>query len=74
VYYFGGEGAERGVVIVAHKVILRRVVKKNMSNDTIDALSSWMTARKEGILETEIESTRSHSVENSLWKRLWTYR
>jgi transposase len=25
-----------------------------------------------GILETERESTRSHSAENSLWKKLWT--
>jgi hypothetical protein len=28
--------------------------------------------KKEMILETERGSTRSHSVENSLWKRLWT--
>jgi len=28
--------------------------------------------RKEKILETEKGSTRSHSVENSLWERLWT--
>ena len=27
--------------------------------------------RKDGVLETE-RSTRSQSVENSLWKRLWT--
>jgi len=59
---------------VVHKIILRSVVKKNVCNDIIIALSSWMTVRKERILETEIESTRSHSMENSLWKRLWTYR
>jgi hypothetical protein len=27
---------------------------------------------KDRILEIERESTRPHSVENSLWKRLWT--
>jgi len=32
-----------------------------------------MIFRKERILETEIGSTRSHSMENSLWKRLWTF-
>ena len=33
-----------------------------------------MTLRRmfEKLLEIERESTRSHSVENSLWKRLWT--
>jgi len=25
------------------------------------------------ILENESRSTRSHPVENSLWKRVWTY-
>jgi len=74
VYYFGGERAEKCVVIVVHKIILRSVVKKNVCNDIIIALSSWMTVRKEGILETEIDSTRSYPVENSLWKRLWIYR
>jgi hypothetical protein len=31
-----------------------------------------MTSRKRRILETERRSITSHSVENSLWKRLWT--
>jgi len=26
-----------------------------------------------GILENESASTRLHSVENSIWKRLWTW-
>ena len=33
-----------------------------------------MTIRQENILEIETGNTRSHSVENSLWKRLWTCR
>jgi hypothetical protein len=33
-----------------------------------------MTLRKEGILSSEEGSSRSHYVESSLWKRLWTYR
>jgi hypothetical protein len=66
VYYFGGVRAEEGVIIVVHKIILRIVVKKNVCDDIIIALSSWMTVRKERILKTEIESTRSHTVENSL--------
>jgi len=45
VYYLGCERAERGVVIVVHKVILRSVVNKNVCNDIIIALSSWMTVR-----------------------------
>jgi hypothetical protein len=74
VCYFGGERAERSVVIVVHKIILRSVVKRNVCNNIIITLSSWMTVGKDRILETEIEGTRSHSVENPLWKRLWTYR
>lgn len=70
VYYFGGERAERGVVIVVHKIILRSAVKKNLCNDIIIALSSWMTVRKERILETKLESTRSHSGEFSLEKAM----
>jgi len=37
VYYWGGERAERGVVIVVHKIILRSVVKKIVCNDRIIA-------------------------------------
>jgi len=59
---------------VVYKIILRSFVKKNMCNNIIIALSSWMTVTKGMILETEIGSNRSHCVENSLWKRLWTYR
>jgi hypothetical protein len=31
-----------------------------------------MTLKNDRMLEIEIGSTRSLSVENSLWKRLWT--
>jgi hypothetical protein len=31
-----------------------------------------MKLRKDRLLETERRSTRFQSVENSLWKRLWT--
>jgi len=33
-----------------------------------------MALSKRTILENEGSSTRSHSVENSLWKRFWTCR
>ena len=33
VYYSGGEQAERGVVIVVHKSVVRSVVKKIVCND-----------------------------------------
>jgi hypothetical protein len=36
-----------------------------------DVSSYCVTDRKVRILEIERESTGSHSVENSLWKRLW---
>jgi hypothetical protein len=65
VYYFGGARAEEGVVIVAHKIMLRIVVKKNVCDDIINALSSWMAVRKERVLKTEIENTRSQPAENS---------
>jgi hypothetical protein len=38
-----------------------------------DLSNYWMTIRKrERVLEIEGGNTRSHSVENWLWKRLWT--
>jgi hypothetical protein len=37
-----------------------------------DVNSCWMTLRKRELLERG--SPRSHCVENSLWKRLWTCR
>jgi len=33
-----------------------------------------MTLRKERIPKIERGNTRSHSVENLIWKRLWAYR
>jgi hypothetical protein len=36
-----------------------------------DVSSYWMTLRKEQILELERRSTRTLSVEKSLWKGLW---
>ena len=37
-YYSGGEWAERGVVIVVHKSIVRSVIKKIACNDRIIAI------------------------------------
>jgi hypothetical protein len=37
-----------------------------------DVSSYWMTLGKHEILEFEIESIRLRSLENWLWKRLWT--
>ena len=34
--------------------------------------SYWMTVRKKKILQIERGSIILHSLENSLWKRLWT--
>ena len=39
-----------------------------------DISSYRLSLRKEKILETGRRSTRSHYVESSLWKTLWTYR
>jgi hypothetical protein len=39
-----------------------------------DVSSYWMTLKNKKILETERGITRSHYVEKSLWKRLWTCR
>jgi len=39
-----------------------------------DVSSFWLTLEKDTIMELETGSTRSHSVENSLWKRLWNFR
>jgi len=39
-----------------------------------DVNSCWMTLREEEILKSERRSTRSHSLENPHWKRLWTCR
>jgi hypothetical protein len=39
-----------------------------------DVSRYWMTTGKERILEIQTGSTKSHSVENSVWKRLWTCR
>jgi hypothetical protein len=40
-------------------------------NEEEDVSSNWMTLRgKKKILEIKKGSTRSHTLENSLWKRL----
>jgi hypothetical protein len=44
---------------------------KGWGDEEEDIRSYWITLK---IPEFERESTRSHTVENSLWKRLWTYR
>jgi len=36
--------------------------------------SYWIILRKRGILGTEGGSNRAHTVENSLWRRLWSCR
>jgi hypothetical protein len=56
---------------VFHKVIVNKSVREDEEEDVS---SYWMTLRKENILEIERGSTRSHPVENSLWKRLRTCR
>jgi hypothetical protein len=45
-----------------------------MGREGEDVSSYWTTLGKNKILEIERGSTRSHSVENSLWKRLRTCR
>jgi hypothetical protein len=39
-----------------------------------DVGSYWMTLRKKRMLTSDEGSSRSHCVERSLWKRLWTCR
>jgi hypothetical protein len=46
---------------------------KEREEEKEDVSSYWMTFRKREILKFERDKTRSHSVANSLWKRLWTY-
>jgi len=41
-------------------------------DDKEDVSSYWMTLREKLVLEFERGSTRSHSLVNSLWLRLWT--
>jgi len=48
--------------------------KKWREDEDEDVSSCWMTLKKERILVIERGSPRSSSVENSLWKRLWTFR
>ena len=46
--------------------------KIDATGDEDEARSYWMTLKKERTLEIERGSTKSHFVENSPWKRLWT--
>jgi hypothetical protein len=49
--------------------------EKNVWEDEDEGVRNyWMILKKEKILEIERGSTRSHCVENLLWKRLWTWR
>jgi hypothetical protein len=46
-----------------------------VGEDEEEEVSSYcMFIRKDSILEIERGSIRSYSMENSLWKRLWTCR
>jgi hypothetical protein len=53
--------------------LITQVIEETIKgrDDEEENLSSyWITKRR--ILEVEKGGTRPHSVENSLWKRLWT--
>jgi hypothetical protein len=48
---------------------------KNVWEDEDEGVRNyWMILKKEKILAIERGRTRSHCVENLLWKRLWTWR
>jgi hypothetical protein len=50
-------------------------LKEDRREDEEDDVSScWMTLRKGETLEFGRGSTRTHPVENWLWKRLWACR
>jgi len=48
--------------------------KKVREDEDEGVTDYWMTLKKDKLLEIQRESTSSHCVENSLWKRLWTWR
>ena len=68
------------IVLVAFWIgsaLRKKVVKdiwKRREGEEEDVISYSVTWRNEKILEIERGSTRSRSVENSLWKSLWTCR
>jgi hypothetical protein len=53
---------------------MRQTEGQKRREEEEDVSSHWMNYRKEKVLEIERGSTRSPSVENSFWKRLWTFR
>jgi hypothetical protein len=53
-------------------IIERR--REGKEDEEEDVSSYCITLRKQKILEIERSGSRSHCVENSLWKRLWTSR
>ena len=50
--------------------LLKEKIKKRREDETDDVCSYCMTLRNNRILEIGRGNTRSHSAENSLWKRL----
>jgi hypothetical protein len=56
------------------KHVIEGKLRGKYRNEEEGVSSYWMTLRKKKILEIERGSTRSHPVENSLWKRLRTCR
>ena len=59
---------------ILRKNTLLKQRQKGREKKKEDVSSYWMTLGKEKIPDVERGSTRSHSVENSLWKSLRTCR
>jgi hypothetical protein len=56
------------------KSLLYEISKKWKEDEEEGVRSYWMTLRQERILSIEGGSSRSHCVDESFWKRLWTCR
>jgi len=56
------------------KQIIKEQTEKGRKDEEEDVSRNWVTLGKQTILEFERLSTRSHGLENSFWKRLWTCR
>jgi hypothetical protein len=68
--------ANRIVHILHRNCLLKQIIKeqteKGRKDEEEDVSRYWITLRKQTLLEFERLSTRSHGLENSFWKRLWT--
>ena len=64
--------------ILRRNCLLKRIIKEKTEKgrkDEEEAVSRyWVILRKQAVWEFERVSTRSHGLENSFWKRLWTCR